>query len=280
MTEMNKNSIELYFAEERQQRIIELLNKYSKLTVVDLSDYFNVSKSTVRNDLKELESMGLLKRTYGGAIKNTKTAFEQSSKQKEVRNRKEKEAIAALAVDCIEDGDVIALDSGTTCMEIARRMINKKGLTVISNDIKIAAFLEENSDATILVVGGILRKGFHCTIGYPAIDFLSTYNADKVFLGVNGLSVSKGITTPDPNHAEVKRKMLEIANMKIVVCDSSKINNIGLVSISRLNKIDKIITDSNIMQDDKKAIEECGVEVTVAEVGDKNGTDNKEGGLK
>lgn len=263
-----KKISEPFFAEERQQRIIELLHRDSKLLVVDLSDYFNVSKSTIRNDLNELENKGLLKRTYGGAIYNSKTAFEQDSVQKEVRNRKQKEAIAALAVEAIEDGDTIALDSGTTCMEIARKMANKKGLTVILNDIRIAAFLEENSDATILIGGGILRKGFHCMLGSPTIEFFSRYNADKVFLGVNGLSVRKGITTPDLSHAEVKRKMLEISNMKIVVCDSSKIGHIGLVAISQLNDIDKIITDSRIFPEDMSAIEECGVEVIVARVGE------------
>lgn len=258
---MEKVKKELLFAEERKSRIIELLKENSKLLVPDLCEYFNVSPATIRNDLRELENAGLLKRTHGGAISNTKTGFELNSYQKEVKNLAEKKAIARFAAELVEDGDTIALDTGTTTLEFARMLTGKKGITVVLNDIAIASFLEDNSDASIILIGGILRKSFHCTIGPTAVKALSGLNVDKAFMATNGITVKKGLTTPDINQAEVKKAMIEIASEIIVLCDSSKIGNYGFAQVAPVTSVHRIITDDKIDERDAGDFKALGITV-------------------
>ena len=179
MNNTDKQKKEPLFAEERKSRIIELLNENSKLVVPDLCDYFEVSPATIRNDLRELENGGLLKRTHGGAILNTKTGYELNSYQKGVKNLAAKQAIARYAVNLVDDGDTIAIDTGTTTLEFAKLLAGKNGITAVVNDIGIAKQLEENSDTNIILTGGILRRNFHCTIGPIAQKALEGLSVDK-----------------------------------------------------------------------------------------------------
>ncbi len=137
---------EVLFAEERQSRILKLLKKEHKVLVPQLCELYGVSPATIRNDLNDMESRGLLKRTHGGAILNTKMGFEQNVEQKLTRNSREKEAIAKIAAEYVEDGDAIAIDTGTTTLAFARCLTEKKNLTVITNDLNIAAFLDAETE--------------------------------------------------------------------------------------------------------------------------------------
>lgn len=263
---MEKAAKEPLFAEERKNKILQLLKENDKLLVPDLCECFNVSPATIRNDLRELENAGLLKRTHGGAISNSKTGFELNSYQKEVKKHEEKKAIARFAAGLVEDGDTIAIDTGTTTLEFAKMLSDKKGITVVVNDIAIASVLEESSDANVIMIGGIIRKNYHCTIGPIAIKALSGLSVDKVFMATNGISVKKGLTTPDMNQAEVKKSMIDIASEVIVLSDSSKIGNNGFSQVAPINAVHRLITDDKIDERDLNDFEALGIDVDVVKV--------------
>lgn len=252
---------ETLFAEERHSRILDLLKSSSKILVPDLCEYFGVSPATIRNDLRELENAGLLKRTHGGAISSNriKTGYELNSYQKEVVFHAEKAAIARHAIGLIEDGDTIALDTGTTMLELARLLHQRNGITAVVNDLEIARLLEEHTDANVIFIGGTLRKNFHCTVGPIALKTLESLSVDKAFMGTNGLTTKRGLTTPDLNQAEVKKAMIACATETIVLCDSSKIGYNALVQFAPMSSVNRLITDD-------KANERDVAEIRSAEV--------------
>lgn len=160
----------------------------------------------IRSYLRDLGLAGLLIRTHGGAIARTKTGFEPDAHQKEVQNLKAKRLIARAALALVEDGDTIVLDTGTTTLELARFLTERKNLTVVTNDLVIAQLLEENASFNIVLMGGVVRKGFHCTVGVHGRALTNGLTADKAFMAANGFTVAKGATTPDINHAETKKR--------------------------------------------------------------------------
>jgi DeoR family fructose operon transcriptional repressor len=263
MYKQNKSPL---FAEERKRLILDLLKEKSKILVPDLCEEFGVSPATIRNDLRELENAGLLKRTHGGAINISKTSFELTSYQKKVTNLEEKKAIASLAINYVDDGDTIALDTGTTTLELAKLLSTKKHITVVLNDIEIASYLENEPNVDVILIGGSLRKGFHCTVGPIAIRSLKGLYVDKVFLATNGISVKSGLTTPNVEQAEVKTAMLNMASEKIVLCDSSKIGNNSFVQVTPISGVDRVITDEGISQRELDKFLSVGVSVEVAKL--------------
>ena len=256
--------MEQLFVSERQSEILKVLEKKQKIFVPELVERFGVSPATVRNDLNEMESKGLLKRTHGGAIKKSKTGFEQTSVQKEVANINEKKAIAKAAAELVDDGDTISLDTGTTAFEFAREISKKRGLTVVTNDLKIAAFLEEYSDATVILAGGTVRRGFRCTVGELAVRSLSGLSVDKCFLATNGLTLEKGLTTPDIGQGEVKKALAKTGTQIIVLCDSKKLGRNALSSIIYLSEIDILVIDNGADPLALEEIADCEVEIIKA----------------
>lgn len=244
------------FAEERHAQILSLLKEHAKILVPDLCELFQVSPATIRNDLRDLEAAGKLKRTHGGAIPIGKASFEPTSSSKTVSSIAEKKRIAQCAASMIEPGDTIALDAGTTTFEFAKCLTGIPNLTVVTNDIKIALYFEEHTEANIIVIGGFLRHGFECTIGPMALAAMVGLNVDKAFLATNAFSIEKGLTTPDMNQAEMKKALIRSAAETFLLCDSSKIGRTSFIEYASLDVIDHFITDKNISQ--KTAEEICG----------------------
>lgn len=263
---MKSASAQPLFAEERRGQILQILEEKSKIVVPELCGLFDVSPATIRSDLRDLESEGKLKRTHGGAIALNKTTFELDSNKKEVEHIEEKQQIAQRAAQLVEDGDTIALDTGTTTLEFAKCLVHKKNLTVVTNDLKIAAFLEANSESHILIIGGVLRRGFHCSMGPMAVADLANINVDKVFMATNAISPQRGFTTPSLEQAEVKKALMRVASEIIMLAESSKIGKVTFIKFADLFEVDKLVTDSNInkrMQSTLKQINES-LEVVIA----------------
>lgn len=252
------------FAEERRIKILDILNERRKVTVDQLREAFGVSSATIRMDLRELQRVGALTRTHGGAIPKTKTGFELNSEQRVVQHLAEKQQIARAALALIDDGDRIILDTGTTTLELAKLIHEKNDLTVITNDIEIARILEELETIQVIVMGGILRKRFHCTLVLQGRETYSGLTVDKAFIGVNSLSLDKGATTPDLAQAETKKALIGMANRVILLCDSSKIGTVSFAQFAATDQIDVVITNS-MNTELKSVFEEKGMEVLVAD---------------
>ena len=244
MTDSQPGSRNL-FAEERHAQILNMLQQKSKLYVSDLCTHFSVSPATIRNDLRELEGRRMLKRTHGGAIPLEKAAFEPTT-SKRVGYKERKRRIAAYAADLVEEGDTIALDAGTTPMELAKGLVQRSDITVLTNDVRIASYLENNGSMTVVLIGGILRHGLGCTVGPIATAAIAQLFVDKAFLGANAYSIEKGFSTPDLQQAEVKKELIRCAAESIVLCDSSKFGRVSFVKFASAQEVDRLITDSDL----------------------------------
>jgi len=248
------------FAEERKIKILEIIKSRKKITVPELCEIFEVSGATIRNDLRELQKSGALTRTHGGAIEKVQTGFELKSNQRQVQNLPQKKAVAELALNLINDGDKIIIDTGTTTLELAKLLHEKQNLTVLTNDITIAGILEDFDSVEIFVLGGFLRKHFHCTISVPGQFIYTGLTVDKAFMGANSLSLVKGATTPDIGQAETKKALIKMANKVILLCDNSKMEQVSFAQFATLEDIDTIVTN-DIDIDRKKQFEEQGIEI-------------------
>lgn len=252
------------FTEERLSKIVELLAGDRRATVSDLSRLLDVSESTIRRDLSLLQKQGLVKRTHGGAVPAASTAFEPSFVQKEIEFIEEKDLIGRKAAEMIEEGETVILDSGTTTLQIARHCKHKRNLSVVTNSVHIALELSGSQEIEVIVVGGSLRKNTYALVGPVAEDGLRGLYADKVFLGVNGISPDQGLSTPNIVEASVKRVMLESAREAIVVADHSKVGRATFASIAPIHRIQALISDPGLSELDQRAIEERGVRVILA----------------
>jgi len=247
------------FAEERKRKLVEYINEKRRVTVPQLCHNFSVSSATIRNDLRELDEVGLITRTHGGAIKKSRTGHESAIENRDTRNE-EKKIIARIALESIDDGDTIILDTGTTTMALARILGKKKNITVITNDLNIAILLEVIDDLEVMVVGGILRKGFHCTVDHGISSLLNSISVDKVFMGANSFSLARGASTPDIAQAGIKQQMISIASKVILLCDHSKLETNSLVNFASIDDIDLLITDQ-ILSELKHKYEEANIEI-------------------
>lgn len=249
------------FAQQRQQIISEILKEKSSIKVNEISLMLNVSESTIRRDLQEMEEKNLLTRTHGGAVGlDNKTNYEPSFQDKKDERIEQKKKIAETASEFIQDGDTIIMDSGTTTLELAKR-IKAKNLTIITNSIDIASELSSNKDMEIIVTGGSLRVNTRAMVGNMAEAVLRNFRVDKVFLGANGISIEEGITTPNYSEAQTKKIMMNHAKKVIVMADSSKFENVSFSVICPVKAVSMIITSDDI---DKRIIEEyeeVGVEI-------------------
>lgn len=249
---------------DRRTKILEILELEGQAKVHSLSKKFNVSDVTIRNDLGQLEQKGLLIRTRGGAFKAQKVGVDYNLETKRKKNQKEKEAIGKKAVELINDGETIILDSGTTTMQIAQSLSKIKNLTVISNALNILSQLVNFPEVKVIVPGGHLRKESLSLIGHSAEEELNNYYCDKLFIGVDGIDATYGISTPNAEEAHLNKVMISIAKEVIVVADSSKFLKRSFAFISTMDKIKTIVTDSNIPEEQYKILLNMGVEVLIA----------------
>lgn len=256
---------EQIFVEERKRGVLEFVTQRKRATVTELCAQFDVSPATMRSDLRDLEQEGLLVRTHGGATVNEKARFELDAREKVARRSPEKQAVARRALERIEDGDTIVLDTGSTTYELASLLVARRDITVVTNDLVIAQLLEDHPTATIHLIGGVVRRRFHCTVGTRAEQFLRGLTVDKAFMGANSFSVESGATTPDLHHAEIKRQMMSIATKIYMLVDSSKMGRSSFAQFAPADAVDCLIVDA-IAPEEARALEELGVEVLLAPV--------------
>jgi DeoR family fructose operon transcriptional repressor len=254
---------ELVFVEERKRAIFDYVVSRKKATVAELCARYGVSSATIRSDLRDLEMGGGLVRTHGGAIVRSQARFEPDATEKSVQSLPEKRAIAALALNEVENGDTIVIDTGTTTLELAELLDSKRDITVLTNDLAIALRLEQHPTATVHFLGGVLRKRFHCTVGHRAEETLRGLTVDKAFMGANSFSLEKGAGTPDLQLAELKKLMMSIATKVYLLVDSSKMGKNSFARFAAPEDIDYLVVDA-ISPEDAKVLEEAGVEIISA----------------
>jgi DeoR family transcriptional regulator, fructose operon transcriptional repressor len=252
------------FAEERKQRILEYLSMGHSVKVANLRSLLSASDASIRRDLKALQSAGLLKRTHGGAVAGNTAAFEPSAAEKEDQFRMEKMAIASAAVRLVQDGDTIMLDAGSTTLQLARLLKNRRNITVVTNAINVAQELA-TGQAEVTLIGGSFRRLTLSLVGPIAESALSGLYVDKLFLATNGLDLEKGLTTPNLLESQVKRAMVESAREIILLTDHSKFGRVTFSQICPLNRIHCVITNAAAPADFVAALQSRGLKVLIAD---------------
>ncbi len=246
---------------ERRDSIIQQIQKDGKVRVDELSERYDVSSVTIRNDLDFLEKKGICHRTHGGALIRKSVYEDPTLEEKTKRAKKEKELIGAKAVEFIEDGDSILFDSGSTTLEIANRLEAKKNLTIMTNALKIAFKLLSLNKMNIMLTGGTVRKESYSMVGPEAEQSINKYFFDKLFLGVDGLDIDFGLTTPNPMEAQLNRLMVERSQEVIAVTDSSKFGRRSFSHICDVDSINTLITDNKISPEFERELLKRNVEV-------------------
>lgn len=254
-------------AAERRKYILSMLDQHGSVTVSDLSEYFGISEVSVRKILISLEQDSLLQRTWGGAIRAARTTSELPYPVRESKYLQEKMAIAKIAYDMINDGDSVYLDSGTTTFELAKLICNgsKRGLLVATNALDHAGVLLGQEGISLLLIGGEVRHDVRACSGYLAKNMLNDMVFDKGFLGIEHISLSHGLTTPNMNDAEMKRSILRVCKQTYVLADFSKFWNDSLLQIAPADRAYRIITDWHMAEDDIARFQAKGVSLVSAQ---------------
>lgn len=261
---MSSNERKLYL-QERRSTIEDLIAENGRVSVEDLTLQFGVSNVTIRNDLAALEEAGILRRTHGGAI-----AFSSNSgladpifAERQTAQSDEKDRIGQAAAALIKDGDIIALDNGTTAYFVARYLGERRDLTVVTNCLPIAVELENRPGITVMVTGGVIHSGSMALVGEWARNNLSTINIDKAFMSSKGITPDEGLTDVNSFIVETKRTIVSVARQTIAIVDQTKWGRKSFASFAAMQDVDTVITDENAPQEMVDRVKVQGVDVIV-----------------
>ncbi|CAM3088905.1 DeoR/GlpR family DNA-binding transcription regulator [Sporolactobacillus spathodeae] len=228
---------------ERHEGIKSELSKSKKVFVSELALSFNVTEETIRRDLEKMEKEGYCTRIYGGAFLNSHTNEEISYKTRNTLNQNEKQYIAQRVSHLVKDGDSLVVDSSSTGLAVIHELYKqKKNLTILTNSIE-ALRLGSTNDQQMISTGGSLRPFSFSLVGSEAIDALKKYNVDIAILGCKGIAIKTGVTESNSYDADVKKIMIKQANKLIIVADHEKFDQVALLNLIPLEKVDYLITD-------------------------------------
>ena len=237
---------------ERQKQILSLLTKQGRLSVTEIVEQFSISEATARRDLESLASQGKAQRVHGGVIALEEAPPELPILQREGEQVDEKSQIGRAAAELIVDGETVFLGSGTTVLETARNLRERKNLTVITNSLPVLNALAGIKEITVVSLGGQLRESELSFIGHITEQALAEVRVDKVIMGARGLSLEHGLTNDYLQETLTDRAILKIGREVIIVADHSKINRVSTALLAPLKSMHTFVTDSKA---DKKFIQ-------------------------
>lgn len=247
---------------ERREAIKRKIAAEKRVLIGDLCAEFNTSPVTIRKDLDALEQKGVLTRVHGGAILNQTAMSELSIAEKEKIHFKEKERIARFAVSLIKEGDIVILDSGFTAIHIARKLKIRSGVKIITGGLNVANEIA-GSDNELIMIGGVFNEETFAFSGGFAEEVIRNSVADKLFLGVDGVDLKKGLTAYNYEEARLNRLMISAASEVILIADSSKFGKKAMGYIGGLNEVQRVITDNKISKDYVKAMEKMNIKINL-----------------
>jgi DeoR family fructose operon transcriptional repressor len=247
---------------ERQAEIHFLLQEHGNLTVIELAQRFKVSEMTIRRDLKNLAALGLIQREHGRAICPPIPQMDYSNMMSMGESEREKVRIGQLAATLICEGDSIILDAGTTTLAVAKALNQK--CTVITNSLSIACVLGNRDEITLLMTGGEVRSNTYALVGPMTRSTFKGFNADKMFLGAQGVNLERGLSTSNMLESEVKQAMLNVAKEVILVAHSAKIGKVYFHTFALWDSINTLVTDSGLPESIREKLRTMGINVLLA----------------
>ncbi|MDG4763807.1 DeoR/GlpR family DNA-binding transcription regulator [Solwaraspora sp. WMMD406] len=254
-------------APQRQSAILDRVRATGGVRVSDLAVEFGVSDMTIRRDLDALADRGLLAKVHGGAtLLDSGSTDEPGFAAKSARQRAEKEAIAARAATLVTPGMAVALSAGTTTVELARRLVDVAGLTVVTNSVPAADVFYRGGrgDQTVILTGGV-RTPSDALVGPAAVAAIRTLHVDLLFLGVHGMSERAGYTTPNLMESDTNRALISAAARLVVLADHTKWGTVGISSMAELSEAQVVVTDAGLPASARTVLAEHGIDPLIAD---------------
>ena len=250
---------------QRFEYIMHQLECSGVVTVSELTQTTGSSRSTIRRDLFNLEQQGKLKCTRGGAVSlvPAKASCEPFYAVRQDYHVEEKRRIANAALEYIQPNDTVILDSGTTVLELAKLLRDKRDLYIATNDLHGAMELSSNPAITLMMLGGCVRTGYFSINGIFTTDMLRQIHADIVFLGADAIDSEIGLMTFSPDELQTKRMMIKSSRKSIVLCDHSKFSAIAFANVAPLSNIDLVITGREVDPNILKRLKDANVNIQV-----------------
>jgi DeoR/GlpR family transcriptional regulator of sugar metabolism len=251
------------FAPERRERVRQIVRSRHAVRVEDLREELGVSTATIRRDLDELEESGALRRVHGGAVSVDVHPIEARFEAKATEHAAEKQRMAARAMELVESDSTIYIDSGSTCLELARLLVGRGDVTVVTNSLPAIVELA-GQGPRLVVIGGELRPLSQALVGPLSTPLLDEIYVDRAFMGTFSLSLDAGLTTTDPAEAFTKERVLARAREVVLLVDGSKLGTRSFAHAGRLDQLDIVITDVELDEEAATIFENAGVRVLVA----------------
>lgn len=258
---------EKMLAPDRQSRIVQFIQRRGSASLQELRQEFGISPMTVRRDLDVLEERGLISRIHGGAMARMSPAISGEDERGELQVA-EKAAIGALAAGLVGDGQTLFLDAGTTTVELARRLRDRRGLTVATNSVRVLATLADSPGINLVGLGGSVYGGAWSFVGPLAEAALRRFNASTAFLGISSVSLAHGLTEVNFFEAAIKSLMVQRAQRVVLLADHSKFERVSPVTVASLEEVHTIVSDALLSPALVDRYREVGVEMLLARVGD------------
>ena len=253
-------------AEQRKQKISELLKENDSVKVTELSQLFNVSEVTVRSYLEDMEKKGLLSRIHGGAVSSYKPYYSMNLNQRLETNQAEKVDIAEQIATLIRPNDTVMLNAGTTTLLAFRKFPADYNLNIVTNSIAIALEASSNPNYNVILIGGAVNTKYQFTYGNDAVKQLSKYHADKLILSVDGIDTVQGFTTYYNKEATIDVAMIEQSATCIITADRSKFGHVAFAKVSDVSVADYIVTNNGADKEILAELHNMGVKIITAHV--------------
>lgn len=248
---------------ERQSKIVEFVQQRTSVSVRELSQFFHVTPMTVRRDLDVLESRGLVTRVHGG-VTSLASPNALREREREAVNISQKACIGEASMKFVEEGQTILIDAGTTTAELAKRLTQQRGLTVITNSVKVLSILADAPGISLIGVGGAVYGGAWSFVGSLAEAAIRRFHSDLAFLGITSLSLDRGLTEINYFEAEIKSLIIKQSQRVVLLADSGKFEKVSPISVAPLSDIDVIITDDLLDPQLAEAYNRSGPELILA----------------
>jgi len=250
---------------ERRQYIRQLVTDRQRATVAELCEMLNVSASTIRRDLDQLEQDGVLQRRYGGAVASgaMQAAPEPPLLARASEQIQEKRLIGQAAAAMVQDGQTLFLTGGTTTTHVAAYLRGRQGLTVITNALNIANMLADDPEITLIVIGGLLRKMELSLVGPITEKALHDLRADMIIMGIRAIHPEFGLTNDTLLESANDQRMIQCAPKLVVVADHTKFGRVAPRFVASASAMDVLVTNSDAPEDMLEKLRDSGVEVVV-----------------
>ena len=242
---------------ERERVILDRLSADGSVTVTNLARDLELSEVTIRGDLKVLEEKGWINRTRGGAA----AALHRDILERQRVFPERKNAIARAAADLVRDGDVIMIEAGTTTALIARYLAGKRDVHIVTNSTLVFSYARMNPSLQITMTGGEFRRATESLVGPIALDTIARLNVRLAFVGTDGFTLERGMTTHLMEGAEIVKAMKAHAQTTVLTADSSKYGRIGFSNVLPLSTMDLILTDGDLDDQAEAELRESGITI-------------------